>query len=412
MSVPAAISRLSELLGARLSTAQVIRDHHGHDESWHPDAMPDAVAFPETTEEVSAIVKICAEEDCPVIAWGVGSSLEGHALAIRGGVTLDMTNMNRVLAVHDEDMDAVVQPGVTREALNEHLRATGLFFSVDPGANATIGGMAATRASGTNAVRYGTMRENVLALEAVLADGTIIRAGSRAKKSSTGYDLKSLLIGSEGTLGIITELTVKLWGQPEAVSAATCAFDSAEGAVAAVMQTIQMGVPMARIEYVDEWSIKAVNAYAGLGLPETTHLFLEFHGSETGVKEQAEIFGEIAADHGGGDFKWTTNAEDRARLWRARHNFYYAGRAQHPGCKGVSTDVCVPISRLAEAVGAARADMAQSPVAGGIIGHVGDGNFHAGLFFDPDKPEQLAEVKALAGRMAQKALELGGTVSG
>ncbi|WP_339951691.1 FAD-linked oxidase C-terminal domain-containing protein [uncultured Albimonas sp.] len=412
MTIQTAIEQLRTLLGERLSTADSVRDLHGRDESWHPDVLPDAVAFPETTQEVSEIVKICAAQGCPIVAWGIGSSLEGHALATQGGLSLDMTRMDRVLEVHVEDMDAVVQPGLTREALNEHLRATGLFFSVDPGANATLGGMAATRASGTNAVRYGTMRDNVLALEAVMADGRIVRAGSRARKSSTGYDLKGLLVGSEGTLGIITELTVKLWGTPEGISAATCAFADPEGAVAAVIQTIQMGVPMARIEYVDAWSIAAVNAWAKMSLPETPHLFVEFHGTPEGVKEQAEIFGEIAAEHGGGDFKWTTNAEERAKLWHARHNFFYAGRAQRPGWKGISTDVCVPISRLAEAVTEARRDMESSGVAGGIIGHVGDGNFHAGLFFRPEHPGELETVKAVAGRMAETALRLGGTVSG
>ncbi|MGR3782978.1 MAG: FAD-binding oxidoreductase [Albimonas sp.] len=412
MTIETAVAQLRTLLGERLSTADSVRDLHGRDESWHPDAIPDAVAFPESTEEVSEIVKICAAEACPIVPWGVGTSLEGHALAVQGGISLDMTRMDRVLEVHAEDMDAVVQPGITREALNEHLRATGLFFSVDPGANATLGGMAATRASGTNAVRYGTMRDNVLALEAVLADGRIIRAGSRARKSSTGYDLKGLLVGSEGTLGIITELTVKLWGTPEGISAATCAFEAPEGAVAAVIQTIQMGVPMARIEYVDAWSIGAVNAWAKMSLPEKPHLFVEFHGTPEGVKEQAAIFGEIAAEHGGGDFKWTTNAEERAKLWHARHNFYYAGRALRPGCRGISTDVCVPISRLAEAVTEARRDMQEAGLTGGIIGHVGDGNFHAGLYFDPDDAEELARVKAVAAKLAKTALRLGGTVSG
>lgn len=412
MTIQTAIEQLRTLLGERLSTADSVRDLHGRDESWHPDVLPDAVAFPESTQEVSEIVKICAANGCPIVPWGVGTSLEGHALAVQGGLSLDMTRMDKVLEVHAEDMDAVVQPGITREALNAQLRATGLFFSVDPGANATLGGMAATRASGTNAVRYGTMRENVLALEAVLADGRIIRAGSRARKSSTGYDLKSLLVGSEGTLGVITELTVRLWGTPEGISAATCAFESPEGAVAAVIQTIQMGVPMARIEYVDEWSIGAVNAWAKMSLPEKPHLFVEFHGTPEGVKEQAEIFGEIAAEHGGGDFKWTTNAEERAKLWHARHNFYYAGRATRPGCKGISTDVCVPISRLAEAVIEARRDIREAGLQGGIIGHVGDGNFHCGLYFDPDSPEELANVKTVAAKLAETALRLGGTVSG
>ena len=412
MTIENAIATLRDRFGDQLSTAQVIREHHGHDESWHPDALPDAVIFPETTEQVSEIVKICAAESCPITPWGVGTSLEGHALAVQGGISLDLCRMSRVLEVHQEDMDAVVKPGITREELNAYLRDTGLFFSVDPGANATLGGMAATRASGTNAVRYGTMRENVMALEAVLPDGRVIRAGSRARKSSTGYDLKGLLVGSEGTLGIITELTVRLWGQPEAVSAATCAFETIEGAVNAVIQTIQMGVPVARIEFLDLRSISAVNDWGKLGLPDQPHLFLEFHGSESGVKEQAEVFGEIAADHGGLGFKWTSNAEERANLWKARHNFFYAMRAQRPGAKGISTDVCVPISRLAEMLLGARADMDALGMDGAIIGHVGDGNFHAGLSFDPDRPEELKKVKQLAGTWCERAIALGGTMSG
>ncbi|MGM0583078.1 MAG: FAD-binding oxidoreductase [Pseudomonadota bacterium] len=412
MTIQTAITALQGLLGDRLSTAEIIREHHGHDESWHPDALPDAVAFPETTEEVSEIVKVCAAEGCPITPWGVGTSLEGHALAVRGGISLDLSRMDRVLEVHPEDMDAVVQPGLTREALNEHLRDTGLFFSVDPGANATLGGMAATRASGTNAVRYGTMRDNVMALQAVMADGRIIRTGSRARKSSTGYDLKGLLVGSEGTLGIITELTVRLWGVPEGITAATCAFDTVEGAVDSVIQAIQMGVPVARIEFLDEASIRAVNDWADLGLADKPHLFLEFHGTPEGVKEQAEIFGEIAEDHGGQGFRWTANAEERGKLWKARHNFFYAFRAKHPGRKGISTDVCVPISRLAEAVTTARRDIEASGVDGALIGHVGDGNFHAGLLFTPGDEGELAEVKRLSAKWAELALELGGTVSG
>lgn len=412
MTIETATARLGELLGERLSTAAAVREHHGHDESWHPDALPDAVAFPESTEEVSAILRICAEEGCPVVPWGVGTSLEGHALAVQGGISLDMSRMNRILAVHAEDMDAVVQPGVTREDLNEYLRDTGLFFSVDPGANATLGGMAATRASGTNAVRYGTMRDNVLALEAVMADGTVIRTGSRARKSSTGYDLRGLLVGSEGTLGIITELTVRLFGTPEGISAATCAFETVEGAVSAVIQTIQMGVPVARIEFLDEASVTAVNEWTGMGLPDRPHLFLEFHGTPEGVKEQAELFGEIAEDHGGLGFAWTANAEDRGKLWKARHEFFYAFRGRHPGKKGISTDVCVPISRLAEALLQARADIEASGVDGALIGHVGDGNFHAGLLFTPGDEAELAEVKRLSAKWAELALEFGGTVSG
>ncbi len=412
MTVQAAIARLSELLGDRLTTAAAVRDHHGQNEAYYPVTPPDAVAFPQDAQEVSRIVRICAEEGCPIVPWGVGTSLEGHALAFQGGVTLDMGLMNKVLEIHAEDMDAVVQPGLTRKALNEELRATGLFFSVDPGADATLGGMAATRASGTNAVRYGTMRDNVLALEAVLADGRIIRVGSRARKSASGYDLKNLLVGSEGTLAVITELTVKLHGQPEAISSATCAFDTVEGAVNASIATIQMGIPVARIEFLDAVSIRGFNAYAGYDLPEKPHLFLEFHGSEAGVAEQAERFGEIAQEHGALGFAWTANAEERNRLWAARHNSYFAFKALKPGCRALTTDVCVPISRLAEAIEAVTKDLDDSRLIGAIVGHVGDGNFHTAFLIDPDSPEDLAEAKALTHRMNRKALALGGTVTG
>ncbi len=412
MTIDTAIARLRDLLGERLSVAAAIRDLHGQNECYYPVTPPDAVAFPETTAEVAEIVKICAAEGCPVIPWGVGTSLEGHALAFQGGVTLDMSRMDKVLEVHEADMDAVVQPGVTREALNTDLRATGLFFPVDPGANATLGGMAATRASGTNAVRYGTMRENVLALEAVLADGRIIRAGSRARKSSSGYDLKNLLVGSEGTLGIITELTVRLHGQPEAISSATCAFETVDDAVNAVIMTIQMGIPVARIELLDVESIKAFREYAKFDLPVKPHLFLEFHGSEAGVKEQAERFGEIADEHGSLGFAWTANQEERNRLWAARHNYAYAIMSTQPNCRALTTDVCVPISRLAEAISGAQAIFDESALRTAMVGHVGDGNFHAVILTDGTHPEQLQEAKRMAHRLNKLALELGGTVTG
>ena len=412
MSIETALARLAERFGESFSTAAAIRDHHGQNESYYPVTPPDGVLFPQTTQDVSDAVKICAEEGCPVVPWGVGTSLEGHALAFQGGVSMDLSKMDRVLEIHAEDLDAVVQPGVTREALNVELRATGLFFPVDPGANATLGGMAATRASGTTAVRYGTMRENVLALEAVLADGRIIRAGSRARKSSAGYDLKNLLVGSEGTLGIITELTVRLQGQPETITSAVCPFDSVEGAVNAVIETIQMGVPVARIEFVDARAIAAFNGYAGLEMPETTHLFLEFHGSETGAAEQAETFGAIAAEHGAGEFQWAASLEERNKLWAARHNGYFALKAMRPGAKVVTTDVCVPISRLAEALVTTLKAVEASPLEGNCVGHVGDGNFHFALLTDPEKPEELKEAKRLAHKMNKLALELGGTVTG
>ncbi|MEO0999645.1 MAG: FAD-linked oxidase C-terminal domain-containing protein [Pseudomonadota bacterium] len=412
MTITAAIEELSALLGERLSTAPSVIGLHAEDESHYGAMPPDAVAFPETTEEVSRIAAICHAHGCPIIPWGVGTSLEGHALAFQGGVTVDTSRMDRVLAVHPEDLDAVVQPGVTREALNTELRATGLFFPIDPGANATIGGMAATRASGTTAVRYGTMRENVMAMEVVLADGRVIRTGSRARKSSAGYDLTKLFIGSEGTLGIITELTVRLHGQPEAISAAICDFPSIDAAVDTVIATIQMGVPMARIEFVDEASIRGFNIHAGTSMPERPHLFLEFHGSEAGVAEQAETMGAIAAEHGAGTFEWATKPEDRNRLWHMRHNGLYAALALRPGSRAMVTDVCVPISALAEAVKETAEEIAASPLEGPIVGHVGDGNFHSALLFRPDAPEELAEAKRLAASMNARALRLGGTVTG
>lgn len=412
MSIDNAVARIRDLIGDRLSTSASVRDLHGQNEAYFTPVPPDAVAFPRDTAEVSGIVKICADEGCPIVPWGVGTSLEGHAVAFNGGVSLDMSEMNRVIDIHPEDMDAVVQPGVTREQLNEELRATGLFFPVDPGANASLGGMAATRASGTTAVRYGTMRENVLAMEVVLADGRIIRTGSRARKSSAGYDLTRLMIGSEGTLGIITELTVRLQGQPESITAAVCAFTSMEDAVNAVIATIQMGVPMARIELLDAISIRAVNEYNKMDMPESPHLFIEFHGSETGAKEQAETFGEIAAEHDCLGFEWSANLEERNRLWSARHNFYYASLKLKPGCRGLTTDICVPISKLAEALLETIADLEEAGVIAPVVGHVGDGNFHTGILIDPDDPAELEQAKDLAHRMNKRALRLGGTVTG
>lgn len=406
------LTDLARLLGDRLSRSPSDRDLHGRSESHFAPMPPDAVAYPETPEEVARIVAACAEGGVPVIGWGTGTSLEGHALAPRGGVTVDFSRMNRVLEVLPEDMIAVVQPGVTREQLNTELRATGLMFPVDPGANASLGGMAATRASGTTAVRYGTMRANVLGLQAVLADGQIIRTGTRAPKSSTGYDLTGLFVGSEGTLGLITELTLKLHGQPEAVSAAVCAFADMDGAVNCVIATIQSGIPMARIEFVDSASASYFARGAGADWPEAPHLMVEFHGTARGVEEQAARFGEIAADFGGQGFRWASRPEERAALWAMRHNSYRHALAAYPGRTPITTDICVPISRLAQAVEETAADIAASGIPGPILGHVGDGNFHALLLPVTGDAAEWDRAMALAGRMAERALKLGGTVSG
>lgn len=411
MTIETAAAALRAMLGDRLSEADAVRDQHAHDEAHIAPCRPRAVAFPETAEEVAEIVRVCAAEGCPITPWGVGTSLEGQAIPDHGGLSLDMSRMNRVLAVNVDDLDAVVQPGVTRTALNAELKGTGLFFPVDPGADATLGGMAATRASGTNAARYGTMRENVLALQVVLADGRIIRTGSRARKSAAGYDLTRLFVGSEGTLGIVTELTVRLYGQPEAVSAAVASFPDIESAVRTVITTIQMGVPVARIELLDEVQIRAVNAYSNLAMPETPTLFLEFHGTEAGVAEQAERVGEIAAEFGAG-FEWATKPEDRSRLWAARHSAYWAGRALRPGSAGWVTDACVPISRLADCIAETKADLAESPLLAPLVGHAGDGNFHLAILLDPDSEAERAEAARLSHRIAERALRMGGTVTG
>lgn len=408
----AAIAALSDLLGDRLVTTKADRELHGQNETYYPLTLPDAVAYPESTEEVSAILKICNEHLCPVVAYGAASSLEGQHLAVQGGISLDMNRMNKLLKVNAEDLNAVVQPGLTRLTLNEELRATGLFFPVDPGADASIGGMTATRASGTTAVRYGTMRENILALEAVLADGTIVRTGSQARKSATGYDLTHLLVGSEGTLAIITELTVRLQGQPEAISAATCRFDSVEDAVNCVILTIQSGLPMARIELLDQNMVKGFNKYANAGLPETPHLFLEFHGTPAGVAEQSETFGAIAEDFGAQDFKTATKTEDRNALWAMRHKAHYASAALGDGGHLMTTDVCVPISRLAEAVTQSQEAAARYGLCVTIVGHVGDGNFHCGISLDPTNEEELKRGKAFSAELNELALRVGGTVSG
>ncbi|WP_323765781.1 FAD-binding oxidoreductase [Marinovum sp.] len=412
MAHEAAIQALRALLGDRLATAQSHRDLHARNETWFAQALPDAVAYPETTEEVSRILAICHEARCPVTPFAAGSSLEGQHLAIHGGISLDMTRMTRVLAVNAEDLNCTVQPGLTREALNTELRATGLFFPIDPGANASIGGMAATRASGTMAVRYGTMRDVVLALEAVMADGTVIRTGSQARKSSTGYDLTHLLLGSEGTLGVITEVTLKLFGQPEAISAATCRFESVEDAVNCVILTIQSGLPMARIELVDEMMVRGFNLSSDAGLPEKPHLFLEFHGTAAGVADQSRAFAEIAEDFGATGLALAERPEDRSKLWALRHGAHYATGALAPGKRTMSTDVCVPISKLAEAVTAAQARSRALGLTCSIVGHVGDGNFHCGLRIDPDDAGELETAKGFVNALNDLALSLGGTVSG
>ena len=413
MSIQSAIDALNAALPGQVNLSQAIRENHGQNEAYFPITPPDAVVFPRSTDDVVTVVRICADHDCPIVPFGTGTSLEGHHLAFQGGISLDMMNMNKLLAVHQEDMDCVVQPGITRQELNEELRATGLFFPVDPGANASIGGMAATRASGTTAVRYGTMRENVLGLEVVLASGEVIRTGTRARKSSTGYDLTKLMVGSEGTLGIITEITLRLQGQPEATSAAVCAFDNFEVAVNTVITTIQMGIPMARIEFVDEMMAQGFNMIEPeANLPHKPHLFVEFHGTENGVREQAESFGEIVAEMGGANFKWTDKAEDRTKLWKMRHNAYYAQKAHRPQDQVQNTDVCVPISRLAEAVKLARESAEEHGLLVCMVGHVGDGNFHCGIAVKEGDEDERRRADTFCHELNQMAMALDGTVSG
>ena len=403
---------LAALLGERFSIAQAVRDQHGKDESYHPLAAPDAVAFVRTTEEVAAVVSLCDRFEVPVIAFGTGTSIEGHVQALHGGVCIDLSQMNAVIEVNDQDLDCRVQAGVTRKQLNAHLRDTGLFFPVDPGADASLGGMTATRASGTNAVRYGTMRENVLGLTVVLADGRIIRCGGRARKSSAGYDLTRLFVGSEGTLGVITEIQLKLYGVPEAMSAAVCSFATLEGAVNTVILAIQSGIPVARIELLDEVQMDAINRYSSLNYPVQPTMFFEFHGSEQAVREHAQAVGDIASELGGGDFQWATHQEDRNRLWQARHDAYYAAMALRPGCGGWPTDVCVPISKLAECMLETRRDIDEAGLVAPIVSHAGEGNFHLVFLVDPKDPSEMVRAKAVNERMVMRALALGGTCTG
>jgi D-lactate dehydrogenase (cytochrome) len=403
---------LSERFGDRVSRAQAVRDQHGRDESPFEVAPPDAVVFCESTADVAAAVKLAAQHDVPVIPFGVGSSLEGHLLAVQGGISLDLGRMNEVLRINPEDLTVTVQPGVTRKQLNEAVKHLGLFFPIDPGADATLGGMAATRASGTNAVRYGTMRENVLALEVVTASGDVIRTGTRAKKSSAGYDLTRLMVGSEGTLGVITEVTLKLYPLPEAISAAICHFPTVAAAVDTTIEMIQLGVPIARVELLDANAVRAVNKHEKLSLRETPMLLMEFHGSDSGVKEQAAVVQGLAHEHGGEDFEWATTPEERTRLWTARHRAYFAGMAARPGCRTVTTDACVPISRLAEAIGESVREADDSGLAYYIVGHVGDGNYHVAYLIDPKDPTQWETAERLNLQLVRRALRLEGTCTG
>jgi D-lactate dehydrogenase (cytochrome) len=409
---PAMLQALRERFGDRCSTAAAVRDQHGRDESPFPVTPPEAVVFAENSSDIAAVVMLAAEHGVPVIPFGIGSSLEGHLLAVQGGVSIDCSRMDRVLRINAEDLTVTVQPGVTREQLNREIRDTGLFFPIDPGANATLGGMAATRASGTNAVRYGTMKENVLALEVVTAAGELIRTGTRAKKSSAGYDLTRLFVGSEGTLGIFTEITVRLYPLPEAVSAAICHFPSVDAAVQTTMQVIQMGVPIARCELLDANAVRAVNQHDKLSLREAPMLLMEFHGSQAGVKEQAEIVEAIAAEHGGQGFQWATTPEERTRLWTARHRAYFAGMTVNPGCRTVTTDTCVPISRLAECIGLAVSQAAEAGLPHYIVGHVGDGNFHIAYLVKEGDAAQRELAEKLNHQLVQHALKLEGTCTG
>jgi D-lactate dehydrogenase (cytochrome) len=410
--IATAIPILKQRFGERLLTGQSIREQHAHTTTYLPAQLPDAVVFAQRTEEVQEIVRVCAEHRVPVIPFGTGTSLEGQVNAPAGGISIDLSGMNRILAVHPEDLDCTIEPGVTREALNTHLRDTGLFFPIDPGANASLGGMASTRASGTNAVRYGTMRENVLSLTAVMADGRAVTTSKRARKTAAGYDLTRLIVGSEGTLGIITALTLRLQGIPQAIAGGVCPFPSVEAACNAVIATIQMGIPVARIELVNALQMKAMIAYSKLDYPESPCLFLEFHGTDAGVAEQSEYFSAIAEEHGGGPFLWTKQAEERAKLWKARHDAYHSVKMLRPGAQAVATDVCVPISRLAECIVETERDIAETGLVAPIVGHVGDGNFHVSALIDRDDPAEIATLEAFIARLNERAIAMDGTCTG
>ncbi|MGB6009096.1 FAD-binding oxidoreductase [Castellaniella sp.] len=406
------VAALQDHFGERCSTAQPVREHHGRDESPYPPMLPDVVVFAQSVDDVAWVARHCHAHGIALIPYGAGSSLEGHLLAVQGGVCLDLSGMNRILKVHAEDFTATVQAGVTRKQLNESLRDTGLFFPIDPGADASLGGMSATRASGTNAVRYGTMRENVMSLKVVTADGRVIETANRARKSSAGYDLTRLFVGSEGTLGIIVEVTVRLYPQPEAISAAICNFSDLDSAVRSVIDVIQMGIPVARVEFMDAGAVRATNRYSHLTLRESPLLLFEFHGSPAAVREQAESVQQITREHGGQDFDWAERPEDRSRLWTARHNAYFAGLGLRPGCRSSTTDVCVPISRLAECVGETARELDRASFPYTIVGHVGDGNFHVLMLLDPDNPAEWAESEQLNHRLVERAIAMEGTCTG
>ncbi len=409
---PAFLDRLRDRFGTSLHLTDAMLRQHGANEAHFDVVLPDAVVFARSTQDVVDLVTLCVAADVPIVPFGAGTSIEGNAVPVRGGVSVNLGEMNQIVAVNADDFDCTVQAGCRREQLNEHLRDTGLFFPIDPGANATIGGMASTRASGTNAVRYGTMREAVLSLTVVTPDGKVITTARRARKSAAGYDLTRLYVGSEGTLGIITEVTLRLHPIPETISSAVCGFESLEGAITTVVQAIQVGVPLARVEILDDMQIRAVNAWSKLGLPEVTTLFFEFHGSPNGVAEQVEMVSALAADNGGGDFAWSNLPEERARLWKARHEAYYAAVALRPGAVGWTTDVCVPISRLPECITATKHDLASASMPATILGHVGDGNFHVIFAMDPNSPDELREVKAINDRLVARALDMDGTCTG
>src|SRR5215203_3833501 len=411
-AIETAVRAVTARFGNRVVTSQAVRQQHGNTVTWIENQPPDAVVFPQSTEDVQDIVRICAKHRVPIIPFGTGTSLEGHVNAPFGGVSIDVRDMNKVLAVHAEDLDCVVQPGITRKALNEYLRDQGVFFPIDPGADASLGGMAATRCSGTNAVRYGTMKDNVLSLKVVMANGELMTTARRAKKSSAGYDLTRLMVGSEGTLGVITELTLKLSGIPEAISGGICPFPSVEACCNAAIMTIQSGIPIARIELLDALQVRAVNLYSKLTLRETPVLFLEFHGTEGSVAEQSERFGEIAEELGGGPFEWTVRPEERTRLWEARHNAAFSTFTLRPGASMIATDVCVPLSRLAECVTETQRDIEQSKLIAPIVGHVGDGNFHLTLLIDREDPAEVTNAKAFSERLIQRALAMDGTCTG
>ena len=412
-NVNQAILEIRQILGERLSTAQIVREHHGKDQTWNPGQPPDAVAYAQSTEEVQTIVRICAWHKAPIIPFGTGTSLEGHFTAPHGGICIDVSGMNQILEVNSEDLDCRVQAGVTRKQLNTYLRDKGLFFPIDPGADASLGGMTATRASGTNAVRYGTMRENVMGVTAVMASGEIVRMGTRARKSSAGYDLTRLMVGSEGTLGVITEVGIKLYGIPESIRAGVCAFPNVEACCNTAIQVIQMGIPIARIELVDAEHIRAINAYSKLTMVVQPTLFVEFHGTDASTHEQADMFANIAGEFGAGPIEWATQEEDRSKLWQARHDAFWATKAIKPGKEeSIATDVCVPISRLAECVVETQKDLEENNIYGPIIGHVGDGNFHVVLFCDRSDAAEVKRVKTVYERLIKRALAMGGTCTG